>query len=245
MIATWYAEAGKYDVLPIDSRGTARLVDERPQLARRAISTSTTRGTSAVSNKIAARVLNRPHSITATVELANGAEGVLVAQGGSSGGYALYVKDHKLHYAYNFLGIQQYHLASDATIGDGRHELRFEFEPTGKPDFAHGKGTPARAQLYVDGKLAGADRPPGHHPARHRDHRRPHLRARRRLDGDDRLPGAVRLQRGVGKGGRRRLGRAHRGPRRQAALDDGAPVERPTGIRPRARAFLYGAGEYL
>jgi arylsulfatase len=100
-------------------------------------------------------VLNRPHSITATVEPANGAEGVLVAQGGSSGGYALYVKDHKLHYAYNFLGIQQYHLASDATIGDGRHELRFEFEPTGKPDFAHGKGTPARAQLYVDGKLAG------------------------------------------------------------------------------------------
>ena len=74
---------------------------------------------------------------------------------GSSGGYALYVKDHKLHYAYNFLGIQQYHLASDATLSDGRHELRFEFEPTGKPDIAHGKGTPARAQLYVDGKLAG------------------------------------------------------------------------------------------
>ena len=155
MIATWYAEAGKYAVLPIDSRGVARLVDERPQLARPRDLYVYYPGTSAVSNKIAARVLNRTHSITATVELANGAEGVLVAQGGSSGGYALYVKDHKLHYAYNFLGIQQYHLASDATIADGRHELRFEFEPTGKPDFAHGKGTPARAQLYVDGKLAG------------------------------------------------------------------------------------------
>ena len=33
MIAIWYVEAGKYDVLPIDSRGTARLVEERPQLA--------------------------------------------------------------------------------------------------------------------------------------------------------------------------------------------------------------------
>ena len=62
----------------------------------------------------------------------NGAEGVLVAQGGSTGGYALYVKDHKLHYAYNFLGVQQFHLATDATVGDGRHELRFEFEPTGQ-----------------------------------------------------------------------------------------------------------------
>ena len=80
---------------------------------------------------------------------------MLVAQGSSSGGYALYVKDHKLHYAYNFLGVQQFHVATDATIGDGRHELRVEFEPTGKPDLAHGKGTPARAQLYIDGKLAG------------------------------------------------------------------------------------------
>jgi arylsulfatase A-like enzyme len=155
MIATWYAEAGKYNVLPIDSRGVARLVEERPQLARPRDLYVYYPGTSAVSNKIAAPVLNRPHSITATVELANGTEGVLVAQGGNSGGYSLYVKDHKLHYAYNFLGIQQYHLTSDATLTDGRHELRFEFEPTGKPDFAHGKGTPARAQLYVDGKLAG------------------------------------------------------------------------------------------
>ena len=46
-------------------------------------------------------------------------------------------------------------IATDATIDDGRHELRFEFEPTGKPDLAHGKGTPARGQLYIDGKLAG------------------------------------------------------------------------------------------
>ena len=118
----------------------------------------------------------------------NGAEGVLVAQGGSSGGYALYLKDHKLHYAYNFLGVQQFHVATDATVGDGRHELRFEFEPTGKPDLAHGKGTPARAQLYIDGKLAGAGRPAGHHPARHRHHRGAVVRPRRRLGGDDRLP---------------------------------------------------------
>ena len=33
MIGMWYVEAGKYDVLPIDSRGTARFADERPQIA--------------------------------------------------------------------------------------------------------------------------------------------------------------------------------------------------------------------
>jgi arylsulfatase len=155
MIALWYVEAGKYKVLPIDSRGTARLVEERPQLALPRDLYVYYPGTSVVSNKIAPRILNRPHSITATVEIKNGAEGVLVAQGSASGGYALYVKDHKLHYAYNYLGIQQFQIATDSTIGEGRHELRFEFEPTGKPDLVNGKGTPARGQLYVDGKLAG------------------------------------------------------------------------------------------
>jgi arylsulfatase len=154
MIALWYVEAGKYKVLPLDGRGTARLIDERPQLSKDRNLYVFYPRTSVVSNKIAPRILNRPHSITATVELRNGAEGVLVAQGSSSGGYSLYVKDHKLHYAYNFLGLRQFHFATDTTIGEGRHELRFEFEPTGKPDLAHGKGTPARAQLYVDGKLS-------------------------------------------------------------------------------------------
>jgi hypothetical protein len=154
MIAIWYTEAGKYGVLPIDSRGVARLAEERPQVARdRSLYVFYPR-TSVVSNKIAPRILNRPHSITATVALQNGAEGVLVAQGGSSGGYSLYVKDHRLHYAYNFLGVQEFHMATDASVGDGRHELRFEFQPTGAPDIEHGKGTPAHVQLYIDGQLA-------------------------------------------------------------------------------------------
>jgi hypothetical protein len=33
--------------------------------------------------------------------------------------------------------------------------LRFEFEVTGSPDIAHGKGAPGRGQLYIDGKLVG------------------------------------------------------------------------------------------
>ncbi len=155
MIALWYVEAGKYDVLPLDSRGATRLAEERPQLAKDLQRYVFFPGTSTVSNKIAPRLLNRPHSITATVEIQNGAEGVLVAQGGASGGYSLYVKDHRLHYAYNYVGLEHHHVASDVTIPEGRHELRFEFEPTGKPDIAHGKGAPGRAQLYIDSKLSG------------------------------------------------------------------------------------------
>ncbi|HEU4613330.1 MAG TPA: arylsulfatase [Kofleriaceae bacterium] len=153
LIATWYAEAGKYKVLPIDSRGTARLADARPHISEDRKRYVYHPHTATVSNIAAPRVLNRPHSITAKVEIADGAEGVLVAQGSSSGGYSLYVKDHKLHYAYNYLGVQEFHVATSSTLPAGSHELRFEFEPTGVPDIAHGKGTPGKAQLYVDGKL--------------------------------------------------------------------------------------------
>ena len=48
-----------------------------------------------------------------------------------------------------------FHVASKATIPEGDHELRFEFELTAPPDLAHGKGAPGKAALYVDGKLAG------------------------------------------------------------------------------------------
>ena len=34
MIALWYMEAGKYNVLPLDSRGTLRFADERPELTK-------------------------------------------------------------------------------------------------------------------------------------------------------------------------------------------------------------------
>jgi arylsulfatase len=155
MIALWYAEAGKYDVLPIDSRGTMRLVEERPQLSRPRNLYVYYPGTSVVSNKIAPRLTNRRHAITATVQLNDGEEGVLVAQGSSSGGYALYLKDHRLHYAYNYLGLESFEVAGDVHVRGGRHELRVEIEPMAKPDLANGKGSPSRAQLFVDGKLAG------------------------------------------------------------------------------------------
>jgi arylsulfatase len=154
LIATWYAEAGKYKVLPIDSRGTARLAEERPYITKERERYVYYPGTSSISNYSAPPVLNRPHSITARIEIEDGAEGVLVAQGGSSGGYTLYIKDRKLHYAYNYLGVQQFHIATTAAVLRGRHELRFEFEPTDRPDVAHGKGAPGKAQLYIDGTLA-------------------------------------------------------------------------------------------
>ncbi len=186
MIAQWYVEAGKYNVLPIDGSGAARLMVERPQMAAPRDRYVYRPGTQTVPAWVSPRLLNRPHSVTADVEIpaasahgagrADGAdisggsgeagrpdgagevaraEGVLLCQGTSAGGWTMYLLGGVLHYAHNYLRRQVYRVSAVDLVPPGRHELRFEFEPTGPPDFLAGKGAPGRAQLYVDGRLAG------------------------------------------------------------------------------------------
>ena len=156
MIGTWYVEAGKYNVMPVDGSGLARMVAEKPLVALPRDSYTYRPGTQSIPFFAAPRVLNRPHSITADVEIpAEGAEGVLLSQGTAAGGYALFVRDGKLRYVHNYVGRAVYGVESDTVLAPGKHTLRFEFEPTGQPDMEHGKGAPGKLQLYVDGTLTG------------------------------------------------------------------------------------------
>ncbi|MDR3569587.1 MAG: arylsulfatase [Syntrophobacteraceae bacterium] len=156
MIAMWYVEAGKYNVMPIDSRGVLRFADERPKISLARTSYVFYPGTQGVPSSATVNVLNRPHSITADVEIPQGgAEGVLLSQGGNDGGFSLYVRNGKLRYAYNYVGRNLYCVESVDPVPSGRHKLRFEFEVTGKPDIASGRGAPGKGQLYFDGKLTG------------------------------------------------------------------------------------------
>jgi arylsulfatase len=156
MIAQWYVEAGKYNVLPIDGRGAVRVVDERPTIAVARTSYTYYPGTQPVAVSAGANVMNRPHSITADVEIPEeGVEGVVFSHGGSDGGYSLYVKDGKLQYVHNYVASEYFHVESVDKVPAGRHQLRFEFEVTGPPDIPGGKGVPGRAQLYFDDKLVG------------------------------------------------------------------------------------------
>ena len=66
-------------------------------------------------------IKNKSHAVTAEIEVPDGgAQGVIVAQGGSIGGWSLYLKDGKPRYCYNLLGIQRFYVDSD-TGGAGRH----------------------------------------------------------------------------------------------------------------------------
>ncbi|HEY1643658.1 MAG TPA: arylsulfatase [Streptosporangiaceae bacterium] len=158
MIAQWYVEAGKYDVLPVDASTVERLIVERPQVAESRDRYTYRPGTQTIPFFAGPRVLNRPHAITADADIpADGAQGILLCQGSGVGGWSFYVQDGRLHYVHNYVRRALYRVSSRDQVPAGRHELRFEFEPTGKPDLAEGKGTPGRAQLYIDGVLAGQE----------------------------------------------------------------------------------------
>ena len=116
MIASWYVEAGKYNVLPVDGRGTLRMIDQRPEIAVDRSSYTYYPNSEPVPTNAAVKVLNRSHTITADVEIPKGgAEGVLIMHGGSDGGYSFYVKDGNLHYVHNYVSKTRYAVTSTAS----------------------------------------------------------------------------------------------------------------------------------
>jgi arylsulfatase len=92
--------------------------------------------------------------VTAEVDVPDsGAEGVVVAQGGSIGGWALYAHEGRLRYCYNLFGIQKFDVNGGEQIPAGRHQVRMEFDYDG--------GGPAKGgtvSLFVDGDKAGEGR---------------------------------------------------------------------------------------
>jgi arylsulfatase A-like enzyme len=161
MIAQWYVEAGRYNVLPVDGRGQQRFADERPVIALPRSRYVYYPDTQEVSSNAAPRLLNRPHTITVLADIPEGgAEGVLVSQGGVDGGFSLYIQGGRLRYTYNYVADQEFHIVSDSDVPSGRHAFSFEFEPTAPPEPLKGKGAPGHARLFVDGQPVGT----GHLP---------------------------------------------------------------------------------
>jgi hypothetical protein len=94
--------------------------------------------------------------VTALVDIPeDGAEGVLVSQGGVDGGFTFFVQDGKLCYGYNYVAEQRFSIVSDEEVPAGRHALSFEFEPTREPEPLKGKGAPGKLKLFVDGAPIG------------------------------------------------------------------------------------------
>jgi hypothetical protein len=155
LIDLWWAEAEKYNVLPLDSRMQARMAEPKPLASRASNRYVYYPGGAPSFEYTAANLKNRSHTITAHVEIpAGGAEaaggaveGVLLAHGSWFAGYSFYVQNGRLHYVHNFLGLAEYRVSSDATLPAGPATLCFRFRKTGEH---RGIGT-----LYVNDEQVG------------------------------------------------------------------------------------------
>jgi len=83
-------------------------------------------GASRIAEKASAPVKGRSHTIETTIDLKGNEEGVIVACGGMTGGYSMYIMDGKLHFDYNFLDGVHYHLTSPK-LPNGKTDLKFNF----------------------------------------------------------------------------------------------------------------------
>jgi len=127
----WWAEASKYSVLPIDWRGTIRFNAEamgRPSMIGDRTAATYYEGMVALPDAACLPMLNKSWKITAEVELPDDkAQGMIITQGGSEGGYGLYLREGKPVFVYNFLGAERPTFASDKPLPKGKATIVVDF----------------------------------------------------------------------------------------------------------------------
>jgi arylsulfatase A-like enzyme len=152
LVEVWFEEAGKYDVLPLDDRHPWEIIaDVRPQSEAVRDTYTYYPHTAEVPEAAAPNIRGRSFKVLAEVEIESpDADGVIFAQGGRFGGHALFLKDRRAHYVYNFLGVPpEQHFSSDE-LAPGRYVIGMDFAKEEVGDHGEAVGT---TRLHVDDKV--------------------------------------------------------------------------------------------
>ena len=141
-------EASKYGVFPLDNEALQRAAAPRPSpLAGKTVFTYSGE-ISGIPAGSAPNLLGKSYSISAEVDIPQGgAEGMLNTNGGSFGGYGLYLVKGKPVFTYVQLTTERFRWEGPAALTPGKHTIMFDFKYDG-PGFGKG-GT---GVLSVDGK---------------------------------------------------------------------------------------------
>jgi len=152
LIKTWFAEAEKNNVLPLDDRTPAEILGvERPSEEAARERYVYYPGTSPVPEGVAVNVRGRSYKILADVVIEKpDCAGVIFAHGSRFGGHSLYIKDQKLHYVYNFLGIKPEQTFVSNGLKPGNYTLGMEF--TREKAGEHGESL-GKTKLYINDKV--------------------------------------------------------------------------------------------
>jgi arylsulfatase A-like enzyme len=155
----FWAEAKKYQVLPLDATVATRLVTPRPNItAGRNVFTYTGELTG-TPNGDAPSILNASYNFKAEVEVPQGGgEGMIVTQGGRFGGYGFYVLKGKPVFLWNLVNLERPRWEGDEVLPPGKHTLEFDFKYDGLGEGTlafnnlSGIGRSGTGVLKVDGK---------------------------------------------------------------------------------------------
>jgi arylsulfatase len=152
----FYIEAVKYDVLPLDNSKVERLdVSNRPSNIRGMNQFRYYDGMVRIPEGSAPDLKNKSFGISATVEIPkDGAEGVLMTQGGRFSGLGLYVLEGRPVFHYNLCGVERYTVAGKDALKPGKHVITLDFNYDG------GVGAGGQATLTVDGKKVASEKLP-------------------------------------------------------------------------------------
>jgi arylsulfatase A-like enzyme len=148
-------EAEKYQVLPLDNSSFARALAPKPSATAGLTVFSYTGVISGLSAGSTPSVLSRSYSINADVEVPEGADGVIVTDGGRFGGYGLYLLKGKPVFNYNLMALEHFRWQGEQALSAGKHTIGFDFTYDG-PGVAKG-GT---GVLKVDGQVVATRKIP-------------------------------------------------------------------------------------
>jgi arylsulfatase len=144
----WWAEAGKYGVMPLDDSETLFKPNPKPGSVRGRTRYVYYPPIAPIPAEATPLTQDVSHTIAVEIETPPGSRGgVILTSGNRHGGYGLFVQDGKLVYAYNYCG-ELTHIVSSSGVPSGRARLSFVFRKTGP---LRGEGT-----LHINGAAAGS-----------------------------------------------------------------------------------------
>ena len=155
LINLWWVQAGMYNALPLENRGVVEILGtERPQIAKPRNRYVYYPGCVEVPESAAPNIRNRSYTVAveATIDSAD-ASGVLFSQGARFGGHALYIKDGKLKYVYNWVGMFEQTIEASEPISAGHAVFSVSFHREGDSMPAEGTLT-----LHVGDRTVGEGR---------------------------------------------------------------------------------------
>jgi arylsulfatase len=154
--ALFLAEAGKYNVLPLDNSVLPRAITPRPSATAGRMLFTYQGENAGIPVGNAPSILNKDYTITAEVTIPKGgAEGMIATMGGTFGGYGLYLLKGKPVFVYNLLNLKRTRWEGGvggadlmgSSLAPGKHTIVFDFKLE-----SPGLGKGGTGVLSVDGK---------------------------------------------------------------------------------------------